>query len=326
MDRRSGTDPGWLTASERLYTLALAADLGSMRDTSAVESLLGRAFAEGEERERGGDDLLRRERAMLRSSSERLFDRFDAQDPSGEERRFFNLLVNHLNISGYRAQARLNDRVEEFAADYPASGYTVAARAYFSKGYFESDFGAAFSAGYGGGAFVGDISDRFGKFNGPVLAGEVYAYRATLAVTLQICVASTPREFTVSSDRWPAGDARFIDLTFDGGYEFRFERLAVTPLVGISLQSLRGAGDAVAEQDLPTTQNRYGYDIGAMIGYRIPFDLGPHIDLRARLGLSHAALGDYSPDFSGSAYYVQLGFALVQRPYRGRASGVLGER
>ncbi len=93
----------------------------------------------------------------------------------------------------------------------------------------------------------------------------------------------------------------------------------MTPLAGLAGQSVRGDDSAGAgSATLPRTNMRIGYDVGAILGYRIPFDVGPHLDLRVQAGRMATALGDYDPGFSGGLWYLRLGFALVQRPYEGR--------
>ncbi len=320
MDRRLSTDPRpWLDPAERLYAHVILADRSLIADTSRLGPLLATAdiFGTGAPY---GDGLFRNERDILRRDVEKVAERFDAGGPTNEERRFFNLLLNHLIITGYRAQSALNGSADGFTAGYPTSRYNPLIASYIRKEYSEHDYGVAFSAGYTGGAFGGELGDRFGKFHGAMLSGEIYATRLTFALTLQLCVAASRRDFAAGADFWSAGDASFVNFTLDGGYEFRMGRLALTPLAGLAVQSMRGAEEA-PETEAPRTRSRYGYDLGLLVGYRIPFDLGPHIDLRMKLGRSAAALGDYDAGFTGAAYYAQFGFALVYRPYRGRARG-----
>jgi hypothetical protein len=311
--------PAWLTAAEGLAAEALLADTTLLRDIPHLEMLMAGA-ASGPKQSPAYDDLLyRSEIDMLRERAEGLQDRFVAASPMADELLFYNLLVNHLYTRGYRAQEKLNARVDDFASRYPASPLAPLAVRYIKLRYAEFPIGLAFTAGYAAGLFSGDIADRYNYFHGPMIGGEVYLWELTVAAWIDFAVAKAPRDFTAGGRLWGAGSSSMVNAAFDAGYEIRLGRLAITPAVGLALQSLRGVAGASGDPaDLPRTHDRLGLDLGVIVGYRIPFDLGPHIDFRAKLGRAQTSLSDYDPRFSGALWYVQFAFALVQRPYEGR--------
>jgi hypothetical protein len=95
----------------------------------------------------------------------------------------------------------------------------------------------------------------------------------------------------------------------------RAGRLGITPSIGMAMQSATGAHQTEAA-DPPRTDARYGWTGSLGIGYRIPSDIGPHFDLRARVGYIASALGSYDAGLDGGITYLRIGFALVQRPWR----------
>lgn len=317
MDRRSSADSyGWLAPTERLLAEALLSDTLLIRDLSRLESLLAAARTTERQNPAFNDGLHRHMRDLLRERSEGAIGRFAALEPMASELWFFNLLVNHLYIRGLRAQEDLNGRVEEFARKMPGAPLVRLAETYIWKRYSESDFGAAFSAGYSLGGFDGALGEHFGSFHGPSLAGELYLWKWSFAGNITFGVAEALDEFAAGGERWKKGDAPFINGSLSAGYEFRFGRLAVTPFAGLAMQSVRGDDSAGIESALlPRTRDRVGYELGAIVGYRIPSDIGTHIDLRARFGRTATGLSSYDPGFSGALWYIQFAFALVQRPY-----------
>jgi hypothetical protein len=315
MDHRLSFDGQWLTASERLLAETILADTILVADSDHIATLLA-----GSQRLKGDptidDQLLQREHELLRGDAERITSRFDEHGRSQQERRFFNLLLNHLLVKGYRARAALNELVERFALEYASSWRAEVARSYFIRPYDEADFGAAFSVAYAAGRFDGSLGRLFDAFYGPVLGGEFYLYGGTIAGSLTIGVATAPASFRAGNDIWSAGKSSFLNGSLGAGYELRLGRLAITPTIGLALQSARGPGEESEPDTLPRTGNRLGLDAAILIGYRIPFDIGPSIDLRIRLGRTSTTIGDYDPQFNGGLYSVQIGLALVQRPYR----------
>ncbi|HVZ41396.1 MAG TPA: hypothetical protein VHI13_19100 [Candidatus Kapabacteria bacterium] len=312
------TDASALTGSERLLAETMLADIALLRDTARLGALMEEAVPAYGEHPDYHDRLYPLLREALRTRAESVAAALDERAPSDAERMFFNLLINHLFVSGLRGREELNGRVEKFAGQYPASQLVPLARRYIHRDYGEVPFGAAFSAGYGVGRFSGDLGGRFAYAHGPLLAGELYIREVTVAASFLFGVAHASSPFTVRGSSWPQGNAELTSIALDVGYEFRNGRLAVTPFAGLGVQnmSVRTTDDTAPEP--PHTGDAIGYDIGVMVGCRVPFDVGPHLDFRARVGCTHTGLSSYDPSFSGSFWYVTLGFALVQRPYEGK--------
>lgn len=316
MSRRA---PSWLTPAEQLIAETLLSDTSLLRNIPRLEGLLAGAAMQPAQSSIYEDGLYQRERDLLRDRAEGVQDRLIEHEPAPAERLFFNLLVNHLYARGYRAQERINARVRDFAAQFPGSPLGSIAERYISKEYGEVPVGVAFTAGYGMGVFSGEISRRYNYFHGPMIGGEAYIYDITVAAWLNFGVAKAPLPFMAGGREWGAGSSPLINGAFDVGYELRFGRLSVTPVAGLALQSLRGADTTGADiESLPRTRDRLGFDAGVIVGYRMPFDVGPHIDFRIKLGRTQSALSDFDSGLAGALWYAQLAFALVQRPYQGR--------
>lgn len=317
--RRTGESVNWLTVSERLIAETLIGDSLLIRDTARLERLLATARITEPQNISHTDNLYPALRDLLRGQSDVVTSRFLNWQPTAQEQRFINLLINHLYIRGLRAQEDLNVRVDEFARKMPDALLLPIAQRHIRKEYAEADFGAAFSAGYSLGTFDGALRDIFDFYHGPSLAGELYLYRVTLAGHINFGVAHAEREFIAGGELWERGYASFLNASLCAGHEFRFGRLALTPLAGLAMQSVRGADSSgVDEAGIPRTRDRIGLEIGGIIGYRIPSDQGTHIDLRARIGRTWSGISSYDPKFSGALWYIQFAFALVQRPYDAR--------
>lgn len=317
--RVPGESADWLTASEQLIVETLIGDSLLVRDTARLERLLVTAKSTEQQSIFHADNLYHTLRDILRGQADATTARFMSWEPTEQEQRFINLLINHLYIRGLRAQEDLNERVDDFARRMPSAPLLPIAQRHIRKDYAEADFGAAFSAGYSLGTFDGAIRDVFDFYHGPSLAGELYIYRTTIAGHINFGVAHAAQEFTAGGEVWEKGYASFLNASLCAGREFRFGRLAFTPLAGIAMQSVRGADSSgVDEADIPRTRDRVGLEIGGIIGYRIPSDQGTHIDLRARVGRTWSGISSYDPSFSGALWYIQFAFALVQRPYDAR--------
>jgi hypothetical protein len=318
MDRRQdlATTTSWIGPSERLLTSLLVTDTALVHDRNRLADMLA-GTVDPDRRSIFKDQLLDKLRSLMQRSIDRVVAGYDTFEPQPQERRFLELLINHLIVLGYRGRSELNAKVVRYEADYPGTWRAELARIYIVRPYNESEFGAAFSAGYSAGIFDGELGEHFPSLHGPVLGGEVYIYGATLSGLLAFGVAAADREFSAAGESWLAGSSNWTNLSLAAGYELRFERLGITPLAGLALQSARGAGDETGDAgSLPRTGYRNGLDLGIILGWRIPFDVGPSIDLRFRIDRISTALADYDPKFTGALYIVQLGFALVQRPYR----------
>ncbi len=309
--------PDLLTAAEQLLARLLMLDTAMLASMPELERLLSAVQAGPARHPLHDDRLYAVERAQLHERAERLGDALRDAGAGLEIRYIHNLLANHLTVGGLRGREELNARVAEFRRLFPASPFVPLAERYIVQPYAEVPFGAAVMMGYGVGWFTGNAGDRFGTLHGPTIGGEVYVNRITASAWFTFGVAQVAVPFTAAARRWEAGDAVITSGAIDVGYEFRFGRFAVTPLAGLALQNLSGADTTGADPGAtPTTRDRLGLDVSVLAGLRVPFDVGPHLDLRLRVGHAVAALGGYDTILSGSLWYVQLGFALVQRPYR----------
>lgn len=311
-------DPTWLSAEERLCAGALLVDTALLRAPARLEAL----FAAAEREEFRGnpaypDDALRTMRDLVRARAGGLFRTLQERGAAPVERQFFTLFVNRCYIRGYRAHEDLNGLVSRFSAEYPGSPEARLAERYIRSDYREEPIGGGFSAGYGVGRFTGKLDDRFSYVHGPAFSGELYLWSATASASFMFGAAHIGRSFRGGNGVWPAGNAQLACVNLELGYEFRWGRLAVTPMAGLAVTNLTAPSDA-AVAEAPRTGDRLGLGIGVIGGYRIPSDVGPHIDLRVRAGSAGGGLSGYDPGFAGSLWYVQIGFALVQRPYRGR--------
>jgi hypothetical protein len=306
----------WIAARELLLARIAVADLDLIRG-GELTGLLDAAQRERTTGEgRRSDELLGIEQARVRNSGDTISARLERASATTEEGRFFSLLMNHLLVNAYRARVDLNRQVESFVAEFPAGRLAPIAQRYFHQEYRDEEFGAAFSASYILGRFLGNLSDRFDFLHGPTLSGELYIRRITILGSLTFGVAHASRPYTAVDGHWDAGTAPSILGSLTAGYELRSGLVAFTPFAGLGFQSMRAPGDDDSAAMLPRTGGRVGFEVGGILGYRIPFDIGAHIDLRARVGLSTATLGDYDPGFRGAFYYAGIGFALVHRPYR----------
>lgn len=316
MSRR---DPTWLSAGEQLFAETIIADSTLLRRTARLEDLFRRASS-GPLRQPGSqDEVVTAEVDFVRANRQGLQDIFDLGTPPEAERYFYNLLVNYVSVRGYRAQEELNGLVDRFAARFSSSPLVPIAERYIRRSYAESPFGAGFHAGYGVGLFSGSLGDRFTRAHGVVLGGELYLHEATLALWMMFGVAHQPEPLELRGARWRAGNALLTNIALDGGYEFRFGRLALTPLVGLGIENLRASDSTGADLALlPHTNDGLGVDAALLVSWRVPFDVGPHLDFRLRVGSTIAALGNYDPALAGSFWYLQFGLALIQRPYQAK--------
>jgi hypothetical protein len=148
------------------------------------------------------------------------------------------------------------------------------------------------------------------------LAGEAYLDALTVVLQLEFGVAHAPQPFTAAGASWPSGDLPMLSGSVVGGYEFRSGRWAVTPLAGLAMHSFRT--EPIDGGEPLRTGFRGGFDVGAMLGYRVPFDVGTHVDLRLRGGASFLGTSGYDERLGGVLLYLQAGFALVYRPYSPR--------
>ncbi len=306
---------GWITPRELLLARIYAVEPLVTRDP-----MLGALLAQAPLRPRARvgvlrEELLTMEQTVVRGGLAPLSERYLRAGLDSVELRFLNLLIDHLLVKGYRARSELNREVDRFIEEAPTSPLAALAATYLRYPYREERFGLAFGAGYILGRFLGPVSDRFSYLHGATLGGELYLDRVTIVGGLGFGTARLSSGFTAAGEAWPAGNAPIVLGSLLAGWELRHGRLAITPLAGLAFQSIRSPGEQTPESRLPSTGGRVGVELGALVGYRIPFDRGTHIDLRFRLGWSSTSAGEYDPAFRGSSYFAGLGFALVHRPY-----------
>lgn len=320
MGRSSRPDAaGWLTGAEELVARTIIAPGSVISDIAGLGEFLRRRVAEPREHPGYIDQLYRALQRDLLEDFTNIARRFTSGDPSDEELTFFTLLTNHLTIRGLRGREEINRRATDFAATYPNSALATLACTYIKVPYKESDIGFAFQAGYTAGGYVATQSDLLGKMDGPSIGLEAYYKQGTFAGNVVFGTVALENAFSHGGEEWRVGDAPFINVTFDLGWEFRLARLALVPMGGISLAAMDAPGKSYeGTMTVPATGGYIGYDLSGMIAYRIfPSDIGPHLDVRMRGGWTHSGLGDYDEAIGGSLWYVTLGIALVQRPYRG---------
>jgi hypothetical protein len=316
VDERRGRDSAqWLSAYERLAIAVILPATDMLADSVAMARLLA-AESAAPNANPFADDHAARLREHLIAGATRIAARYDDHQPSEQARRFFNLLLNHLHLRGLRGRSELGARAEAFVADHPDAWRSRLLERHVVGDYREDRFGLAFAAGYRTANVHGNAGELFEYAHGAALSGEAYLDRITAVIELNVGVAHAPSAFTAGGDDWDKGDLPYLAGSIGAGYELRLNRLAVTPLVGVSLHSLREEpGDSLGQA---RTGFRGGFDAAAIIGYRIPFDVGTHIDLRMRVGIATMAMSGYDSRLAGMLVYAQFGFALVHRPYRPR--------
>lgn len=310
MDRRSPATP-WAAAEERLAMLLAVGARDVIGDSLALGRLL--AAARTESRAVVEDELHDALPRLLRTAEPEVIEDLDALGALDAERRFVNILFNHLRVRGLRGRLAVTALASEYASDFPASWRSELLRRFVIEEYREEPFGLAFAAGYRAANVLGDASKVLDHAHGVALGIEAYYQQATLALELVAGAANAVVAIEHAGEGWQAGDLAWIGAAALVGYEIRFERLAITPLVGIALYSLRGEAP---DGSRPRTGFHAGFDAALAAGYRIPFDAGPHIDLRVRAGIATLAMTDFDARLGGAMPYVQVGFALVHRPYR----------
>ena len=315
MERRTGYSPApWLAPRERLLAEALTAPLRLIRNRPALEQMLRRdrdAIAGASAFE---DHLADRMRELLRITIAENLRTVGATGSSDSELRFAELFLNWLMTRGYRPRNDLDIRIEAFTAAYPDDPLVAIATEYLMSRFQQSTLGGAFSAGYTVGAIGGGLGERFDLFRAPSLAGELYYGGLTMTADLEIGAVEAPSDFAAGGMNWKSGTTSLLIGELTVGYEIRSGRLAVTPSAGVAVESATGALESEGA-DPPRTEMRYGWSGALGLGYRIPSDVGPHFDLRARIGYIASALDGYDRSLDGGITYLRLGFALVQRPW-----------
>lgn len=316
-ERRVDEREPWLSPYERLAIAVILPAADIVEDSIALGRLLAADQAAPDARP-FLDEHAETLRDFVRENAQRIAARYDDLDPTEESRRFFNLLLNHLHLRGLRGRSELASRAESFALAYPASWRTTLLRRHVIGEYREDRFGLAFGAGYRSANVLGDAAAKLDYAHGASIAGEAYYDELTVVLELLVGIVNAPAPFDAGGESWPSGDLPMIAGSAVAGYELRLARWSLTPLAGLAMHSFRSERGDAGEEPL-RTGFRAGFDLGAMIGYRVPFDVGTHIDLRLRPGVSFMSMSGYDDRLSGTLLYLQAGFALVYRPYRPRA-------
>ena len=123
-------------------------------------------------------------------------------------------------------------------------------------------------------------------------------------------LAAVPNGFVTRGDSIAPGTLGVQWVRAMIGYEFRIGRTAFLPLAGVA-----AVGSAREAEEGEEIEGGATWSAGAQIGYRIlPADVGPHIDLRLRVGTTGAGLVLDDPALAGVRWSVQIGVAVVARP------------
>jgi len=306
----------WMTPAERLVAEVVLANPQRIISPQRLHDFLVGWRSERRQHADFHDGLYDKLRDLLRRSSGPIGDELARWNIDDEGRLFFTILMNHLLVSGIRGREKLNQLIDQFAADYPESALVDIARDHIAFVYQERPLGAALHVGYASGRFDGSLADAFRSFYGPVLGAECYFWDLTVAVEASIGLAEGRRALALRSGTWPMGESSLINCTIDAGYEVRFGRAAVTPMVGAAFQDLRAMEAAgVKPEDRPMSGVRVGFDAAVQGSYRIAFDRGPHVDFRLRVGRTQTSLDSFEETFGGGLWQVGLGVAIVYRPY-----------
>ena len=315
MQRRKGT-AGWLSPEEELLAHLLFSDVSRLLDTAWIRPRLARRALRPGSHGIIADDLYERLLGRLRRDPEEMLRRIERGAGENAERGFLHLLVNNLSVRGVRSVDDVNGMVEQFLKDHPESSYAPLARGYLFLRTDQELIGGGLFAGYASGGVVFAGSDIPGSVFGPSFSGELYVDRFVLSGSLFAGVLSLSDSFEVGRVFWRSGDAALTGGSLDAGYEFRFGNLMLTPFVGGTLYELREPNEEGNKSGKGmSTGGEPGFQTGVMLGWRIPFDVPPHIDLRLRLSLVQPGLSDFSSALDGSIFLATLSFGLIQRPY-----------
>jgi hypothetical protein len=310
MDRYDNSRGDWLSSSERLDIAIVRGDLALFRDTTRLDQMLAADLRDRHLAPPYLDSLPSALRKIERDHAPALIAAFDSRGATDIEQRFYAILLNSRVVRGIRAQRGIHELIESLQRDAPASPYTGMARRYLDVEYTDASIGASFFFGYEFGVTSGAIGDRFAQFGAPTLASELYIDQVAITGRIRFAVLTASSGVRATSTL-PAGDASFVGVSIGGGYEFRSGMILVTPYVGIGMNELSFD---------PTNGGvksgwNIGWEFGALISYRIPSDVGPHLDLSLRLARMTPGLGRFDDALSGSIYSIAIGLALVQRPY-----------
>lgn len=328
MARRQG-GAGWLSPEEELLVRTLILDLPFFRNREVLVPLLAaRVDRPGGRR---GDDarseapLVEVLRDMLRRRSDPLNRRVKDVAADEAEEAFFGVLINAQHIRSVRRIADANSDVDRFAALWPASPYAPIADRYLRIARLPSTFGAGFFLGYSYGGMVGSGGGIPGRSDGPTMGGEFYWNRWTATGELMLGRLALSDSFVVHGRTWRSGTAVLVGGMAGVGYEFRNGDGLITPFAGATFFDLQEDAGEENRQDEQSTGVRAGFALGTLLTYRVPFDKGPHLDLRLRISAIFPGFGGYSSELRGGLLLVGASFGFVGRPF-GVEPARVGER
>ncbi|MGE3800690.1 MAG: autotransporter outer membrane beta-barrel domain-containing protein [Candidatus Kapaibacterium sp.] len=315
MANRKGTS-GWLSPEEELLTYVLLSEGQKLSDIEWVAPRLQRRAARPGPHGIINDNLYTKLLERLRRELTNVLRKVEDGLEEEVERRFVEVVVNNLSVKGVRKTEDVNSLVDQFVEEYPESPYVRTAQSYLYLRTDQELLGAGLFAGYASGGMILSEAEVAGKAFGPSFSGELYVDRFVLSGTLFAGILSVSDSFAVADRFWSSGDASLTGASLDAGYELRFGNLMLTPFLGGTLYELREPREGSLESlEGLSTGSRLGFQSGVMVGWRIPFDQPPHIDLRLRLSMIQPGLSSFHPAFDGSIFLATLSFGLIQRPY-----------
>ncbi len=306
---------GWLVPAEELLAHTLIADLGFLRDTAALVSLLASYVQKPGGSEVFEDKLLTQLRQILQTNPGLPLRRLQASKAGLGETHFFQLLQNAQLVSGVRTVKDINSQVDRFLEDYPSSQYAFIADRYLRSHLAMSSFGTGFFLGYALGGIVGSESGVPGRVDGFTVRGALYQDQFTFSAELLVARLSLQDSFRVEKDLWQAGSAGMLGVMFDVGYEFPVGGALLTPFAGGTLYRLR-QDSAETSSSAVSTGLRVGAALGVNLAYRVKFDTGPHLDLGLHLATILPGFSTYSSHLDGAVITVGMSFGFVGRPYQ----------
>lgn len=305
----SSSDTPWLEPRERLMVEIARAHPDTVA-TEKVGSLLEAAVLQPYIRRSLQDRFTLDLADYLLHYTPRMTLRLKERGASSVQQEFHLLLVNRFSTTGIRARAEVNRQIERFITSNSSSPLAALARRWLVTPYRESDLGGAIAVGWEQGGWSGPIADRLSGASGPSIELEGYIDQVTVVAGFAGATVDVPNGFVTRGDSIAPGTLGVQWARAMIGYEFRIGRTAFLPLAGVA-----AVGSAREAEEGEEIEGGATWSAGAQIGYRIlPADVGPHIDLRLRVGATGAGLALDDPALAGVRWSVQIGVAVVARP------------
>lgn len=311
---RIGTG-GWLSPEEELFVRTLVADLQFLRDEGELTALLRSRVERPGPNPAYRDNLVREFRSMLRSAAGMLRDTLKQRGAADIERQFFHLLINAQQVTSVRRVDDVNSAVDDFVSTFLGSRQAEIADSYLRLQRSVSRTGAGFFLGYAYGGMIGSPEGFAGRSDGPTIGGELYINRWTVTGELTIGRLGIRDSFAIGNKTWDVGDAVLAGGLLGAGYELRSGDALFTPFAGGTFFDLQedNAGERRGEE--LTTGLQFGVAVGTLVTYRIPFDQGPHLDLRLRVSATFPGFARYASELEGALVHIGASFGFVGRPY-----------